>query len=242
MYTDDDPENDISRLFNYNSRYISLTDISRSLSENYNSRYISLTDISRSLSENYNSRSLSLTDIPRSLSENTSRSSSSIDISVLFNTNNLENNISRSLSLNDIDINISGTLSLIDSEENISSNLWWTNDRLINHLYWPFFPLNHAYLNGLFYSLSLEDLRSSSEDLELSFRRNTQQSRLYEDYNSTLIPDIDDIIITKEFLNNECSICLDMFKLNEDAKKLLCNHLFHANCITTWIKEKDTCP
>jgi hypothetical protein len=45
--------------------------------------------------------------------------------------------------------------------------------------------------------------------------------------------------IDEESLNN-CSICL--LSLINDIKKLSCNHSFHENCITDWLKLKTSCP
>jgi hypothetical protein len=36
--------------------------------------------------------------------------------------------------------------------------------------------------------------------------------------------------------NVQCSICMEDFKLNEEAKKLPCKHYFHTQCITEWLK------
>ncbi len=36
--------------------------------------------------------------------------------------------------------------------------------------------------------------------------------------------------------NMECSICMEDFKINEEAKKLPCKHYFHVPCITEWLK------
>tara|TARA_B110000495_G_C23008141_1_gene595918 strand:+ start:1243 stop:1854 length:612 start_codon:yes stop_codon:yes gene_type:complete len=39
----------------------------------------------------------------------------------------------------------------------------------------------------------------------------------------------------------ECSICLDKIK-NTDKKVLSCNHIFHRNCVDTWLRETPNCP
>lgn len=40
----------------------------------------------------------------------------------------------------------------------------------------------------------------------------------------------------------ECSICMEDFRLHEEAKKLPCKHYFHEPCITEWLKLHGTCP
>ena len=39
----------------------------------------------------------------------------------------------------------------------------------------------------------------------------------------------------------QCSICMEMID-RTDKKTLTCNHDFHAGCINTWLRTKDTCP
>ena len=40
----------------------------------------------------------------------------------------------------------------------------------------------------------------------------------------------------------KCLICLDNFKNNDDSIILPCIHIFHAECIKKWLKNKNSCP
>ncbi|EXJ65742.1 uncharacterized protein A1O5_11270 [Cladophialophora psammophila CBS 110553] len=40
----------------------------------------------------------------------------------------------------------------------------------------------------------------------------------------------------------ECSICMDDVELGNEVTVLPCNHWFHGDCVTAWLKEHDTCP
>lgn len=40
----------------------------------------------------------------------------------------------------------------------------------------------------------------------------------------------------------ECSICMDDVVLNQEVTTLPCQHWFHGDCVTAWLKEHDTCP
>ncbi|XP_074287540.1 E3 ubiquitin-protein ligase ATL41-like [Silene latifolia] len=43
--------------------------------------------------------------------------------------------------------------------------------------------------------------------------------------------------------NEECTICLGMLQNNELARRLPnCNHIFHVECIDTWLMSQSTCP
>ena len=42
--------------------------------------------------------------------------------------------------------------------------------------------------------------------------------------------------------NKRCIICYEDFKDNDKGIFLPCFHVFHSNCIKTWLKNKDNCP
>ena len=49
--------------------------------------------------------------------------------------------------------------------------------------------------------------------------------------------------LSAEQLINECSICLEPYKQDDDIIILKCGHLFHESCIKTWITpERQNCP
>lgn len=50
--------------------------------------------------------------------------------------------------------------------------------------------------------------------------------------------------ITLEHVENAelCSVCMENFNLDEEVKKLSCSHLFHGDCISPWLKKRQTCP
>ena len=36
--------------------------------------------------------------------------------------------------------------------------------------------------------------------------------------------------------NLQCSVCMDDFKLDEETRKLPCNHRYHNDCIVPWLE------
>ena len=40
----------------------------------------------------------------------------------------------------------------------------------------------------------------------------------------------------------QCSICLEDFKPEEQVQETTCKHIFHKDCISTWTKNKKSCP
>ena len=45
-----------------------------------------------------------------------------------------------------------------------------------------------------------------------------------------------------EFENSSCYICYDEFKDNELLNQLKCGHIFHQECLSQWLINKDNCP
>jgi len=43
-------------------------------------------------------------------------------------------------------------------------------------------------------------------------------------------------------LLDECSICLEKYKVNDKILNLKCDHKFHKDCINQWSKDNNTCP
>nr|CDS34109.1 zinc finger protein [Hymenolepis microstoma] len=40
----------------------------------------------------------------------------------------------------------------------------------------------------------------------------------------------------------ECSICLEKYKVNDETMSLPCLHHFHQTCLETWLSQKGSCP
>tara|TARA_Y100000996_G_C22156108_1_gene492533 strand:- start:150 stop:545 length:396 start_codon:yes stop_codon:yes gene_type:complete len=43
-------------------------------------------------------------------------------------------------------------------------------------------------------------------------------------------------------INDECPICIEQFKGNDELYQLKCGHIFHTHCITEWININNICP
>ena len=43
---------------------------------------------------------------------------------------------------------------------------------------------------------------------------------------------------TGKYIQKSCTVCLGEFTENEPIRKLMCSHIYHANCIESWIKAK----
>ena len=52
------------------------------------------------------------------------------------------------------------------------------------------------------------------------------------------IKDVDKLDADKK----KCTICLEDYVNGDNSIALPCIHIFHANCIKTWLKENNSCP
>ena len=63
-----------------------------------------------------------------------------------------------------------------------------------------------------------------------------------EKYNILRIP-VYKIVLNDNLLLDECSICLENYKINDKIIHLNCNHKYHKDCLKLWIsKNNNTCP
>ena len=48
--------------------------------------------------------------------------------------------------------------------------------------------------------------------------------------------------ILGDFENNECIICLDNMKKDDDIIIIKCGHKYHKTCLMKWFNKKKICP
>jgi hypothetical protein len=48
--------------------------------------------------------------------------------------------------------------------------------------------------------------------------------------------------IVGDFENNECIICLDNMKKDDDIIIIKCGHKYHKTCLMKWFNKKKICP
>ncbi|XP_021742843.1 E3 ubiquitin-protein ligase ATL6-like [Chenopodium quinoa] len=66
---------------------------------------------------------------------------------------------------------------------------------------------------------------------------------LNKSVNTDINIDIDINISTKVRMTGECVVCLGVFEENEMLRLLpKCGHVFHVDCIDTWLRSHATCP
>ncbi|KAK4488629.1 hypothetical protein RD792_004398 [Penstemon davidsonii] len=50
------------------------------------------------------------------------------------------------------------------------------------------------------------------------------------------------VVIEDNNDNGECTVCLSEFEPNEQLRFLPCSHVFHAECVDSWLLTSRTCP
>ena len=61
---------------------------------------------------------------------------------------------------------------------------------------------------------------------------------------ATSIESLPDVKVSQALVDNEtdCTVCQEFFVLDEEVKKLPCEHHFHSGCIVPWLKLHNSCP
>ena len=49
-------------------------------------------------------------------------------------------------------------------------------------------------------------------------------------------------IIDRNLFNETCVICLENYEKEDKITTLECNHIFHHQCIVSWVENDNTCP
>lgn len=61
--------------------------------------------------------------------------------------------------------------------------------------------------------------------------------------NTNVLDTLLTIDVTDMHLEEQCTICMEKYQHNQKLKLLPCKHLFHLNCIDTYLKDFSTqCP
>ncbi|CAM2703094.1 unnamed protein product [Rotaria socialis] len=173
-----------------------------------------------------NTRFRTITAVPSSaVSTSSSSSSSSTSTSTTINTQDFINGVAYVRLNRAIEIVIDSIQSL---EGAVSSF-----DQLV-------FGLIYGRLGTRAESDSIEGMIRLSRILSLNLPSRLSQTEI------DALPKIIFATKTSEtssiLLVEKCPICLSEFNDQETINKLHCTHLFHLQCISTWLSENDSCP
>merc|ERR1712096_190759 len=87
------------------------------------------------------------------------------------------------------------------------------------------------------------------DDLCIALRAALDAIAMFQEDNESVggltdeqIDDIKSHILRKSRTDERCCICLGDFEKGESVRELDCNHLFHKECVDTWLRQNRRCP
>jgi E3 ubiquitin-protein ligase RNF115/126 len=78
-------------------------------------------------------------------------------------------------------------------------------------------------------------LFSSPEDYEMLLRLDEGVQR--KTVNKNILDTLQTVEVNEEHLDDQCTICMEKYNLGQELKLLPCTHIFHSNCIETYLIE-----
>jgi hypothetical protein len=163
----------------------------------------------------------------------------SIQYSDIINTNEniLTNifNIRRYIELNNVntDEDSEDNHYNIYNERGYDRNLYNNNFERFRDYFQIQSNLQTSFLNSIIEILFGDNLNQNVEDVKVTLTE--------EEFNK-----FNNIKLTKENFekyNTQCNICIDDYKIEDIIIELSCKHLFHKECIKSWLcKENISCP
>ncbi len=82
---------------------------------------------------------------------------------------------------------------------------------------------------------------SSPEDYEMLLRLDERVQRKTIDTN--ILNTLPTVTAAETHLTEQCTICMETYTPGQQLKLLPCTHIFHLNCIETYLKEfSNQCP
>ncbi|CAO2837445.1 unnamed protein product [Amaranthus hypochondriacus] len=96
----------------------------------------------------------------------------------------------------------------------------------------------------LIYGAQFVDFRSRLDPMT---ERQSVELETPSPNSKSAIDDLETIKISPTHTESEnshsiCPICLDRFEIGAEARKTPCNHIYHSECIVSWLVRRKTCP
>lgn len=89
--------------------------------------------------------------------------------------------------------------------------------------------------------INMQNRDLTPEDYDLLLRLDERVAP--KTLNENILESFKTDIVTENELNTECAICMEAYQIGQERKHLPCGHIFHKNCIDTWLKNSSlNCP
>ncbi|OVA08546.1 zinc finger protein [Macleaya cordata] len=103
------------------------------------------------------------------------------------------------------------------------------------------FPIDQSY--DLDLSLTFPAMDQYCYELDVSLTMMTVEDEMNSSTAITATPDSLASNMPTVAIVDTCSICMGGPEIGEEAgKQMPCNHVYHANCISTWLSRYNSCP
>ncbi|KAK1287463.1 E3 ubiquitin-protein ligase CIP8 [Acorus calamus] len=61
-------------------------------------------------------------------------------------------------------------------------------------------------------------------------------------FSNSMLRSLQEVVVTEEEVEVEYSVCKERVRAGETMRRTPCNHVFHAECILTWLGYRNTFP
>ncbi len=147
-------------------------------------------------------------------------------------TSNYPINTSLSNSLNNI---INNRLHNLNSTSHLNTNPLNTSPLNTN-------PLNTSHLNTSPLNINPDIIEVTLYNNGHRVASNMEDVQIYPSLRTLRESSTVNMYSNLETEFESCTICRDSFDENSIVRKLYCNHIFHLNCIDTWLESNIKCP
>ncbi|CAF0731746.1 unnamed protein product [Adineta ricciae] len=83
--------------------------------------------------------------------------------------------------------------------------------------------------------LEMQNRDLSPEDYEMLLRLDERVQR--KTVNTSILDTLPTVSANETHLDDQCTICMETYTLGQELKLLPCKHIFHSNCIETYLKD-----
>ena len=89
--------------------------------------------------------------------------------------------------------------------------------------------------------INLQNRDLTPEDYELLLRLDDRVAP--KTVTQDILDSFETDIVTQNDVEMECAVCMETYQVGQERKHLPCGHIFHKNCIDTWLKNSSlNCP
>ncbi|XP_050220456.1 E3 ubiquitin-protein ligase SDIR1-like [Mercurialis annua] len=117
-----------------------------------------------------------------------------------------------------------------------------TQERLIDHIYYEFVKIFVAQIFDLDNKKILYILVHVEQESESESESDDDYYEELEPAEESVIDALGKLKIESDNGVNRCTICLEELVIGSEATRMACSHIFHQECIRSWLQINGVCP